>query len=294
MNVELRQLKYFIAVAEECHFTRAAKRLHVAQSGLSASIRSLERELGASLFLRNTRQVQLTAAGQALLSDARRALAASDAAKDAVAAVQGLLQGSLSIGTLQCLHVVHLPTVLAEFLSAYPGLEIRLRHGGSGELTEQVAQGRLDLAFVSRPARCPDEVVVSPLASEPLVLACALDHPLAARPAVALAELRAERFVDFQRDWGTRDLVDELLEDRRVALEVTDVHSLLDLIACGLGVALVPQSFSVKTDRVQFVGLADPVRQWETVTVSSDPTSAAAAALLTEVRRASGLRLTSS
>lgn len=287
--MELRQLRYFVTVAEECHFTRAAKRLHVAQSGLSSSIRSLERELGASLFVRSTRQVQLTAAGRALLVEARRAIAASDAGRDAVAAVQGLLRGSLAIGSLQCLHVVHLPTVLAGFLSAHPGIEISLLQGGSAELTTHVAHGRLDLAFVSRPARCPEDVVVTPLAREPLVLACALDHPLAGAARVSPADLRDERFVDFQRDWGTRDLVDSLLADRRVGLEVTDVHSLLDLVACGLGVALVPQSFSVKTDRVRFVGLTAPAPSWETVTVCSDPTSAAASALLAAVRRAARL-----
>ncbi|MEU8383139.1 LysR family transcriptional regulator [Streptosporangium sp. NPDC048865] len=288
--MELRQLEYFVAVAEECHFTRAANRLRVAQSGLSASIRSLERELGASLFLRSTRQVELTPAGRALLVEARRALSATDAARDAVAAVQGLLRGSLAIGSLQCLHAVHLPAVLARFLAAYPGLEIRLRQGGSGELVEQVRAGRLDLAFVSRPARCPDDVVVGPLADEPLVLACAPGHPFAAREGVELPELRAERFVDFQPDWGTRDLADAAFAaagvERHVSLEVNDVHSLLDLVTFGLGVALVPRSFAVKTDRVRFVGLAGAVPAWETVTVTGDPTSAAAAALLREVHAA--------
>ncbi|WP_405140009.1 LysR family transcriptional regulator [Sphaerisporangium sp. NBC_01403] len=288
--MELRQLEYFIAVAEECHFTRAAKRLRVAQSGLSASIRSLERELGAPLFLRSTRQVELTPAGRALLVEARRALSATDAAKDAVAAVQGLLRGSLAIGSLQCLHVVHLPAVLARFIAAHPGLEISLRQGGSGELIEQVRAGRLDLAFVSRPARYPDDVLVEPLAGEPLVLACAPEHPFAAREKVEPAELRAERFVDFPPDWGTRDLVDSVLTaegvERRVSLEVTDVHSLLDVVTFGLGVALVPQSFSVKTDRVRFVELAGAVPAWETVTVTGDPMSAAAAALLHEVHEA--------
>lgn len=288
--MELRQLEYFVAVAEECHFTRAAKRMHVAQSGLSASIRALERELGASLFLRSTRQVELTAAGRALLVEARRALSATDAAKDAVAAVQGLLRGSLAIGSLQCLHAVHLPSVLARFRASYPGLEIGLRQGGSGELIDHVRAGRLDLAFVSRPARCPDDVVVEPLAGEPIVLACAPEHPYADRAQVALAELRDEEFVDFHPDWGTRDLVDSLLAaadvERHVSLEVTDTHSLLDLVTCGLGVALVPQSFAVKTDRVHFVGLAGDLPAWETVTVMGSPTSAAAAALLREVHAA--------
>ena len=287
--MELRQLEYFVAVAEERHFTRAAKRLQVAQSGLSASIRTLERELGAVVFLRSTRSVELTPAGQALLVEARRALSAAHAAKDAVAAVQGMLRGSLSIGTLQCLHVVHLPAVLARFAEAYPGLEIRLRQGGSNELIEQVRTGRLDLAFVSRPAHCPDGLLVEPLSDEPLVLACGPKHPLAARAQVDLAELGAERFVDFHLDWGTRDLADQLLSaagvERRVALEVNDVHSLLDLVAFGLGVALVPQSFAAKTDQVRFIGLAGALPPWRTAAVSGDPTGPAAAALLREVYR---------
>jgi DNA-binding transcriptional LysR family regulator len=287
--VELRQLAYFVAVAEECHFTRAAKRLHVAQSGLSASVRSLERELGADLFVRNTRQVRLTPAGTALLAEARRTLAASSACVDAVAAVQGLLRGNLTIGTLQCLHVVHLPTLLSSFVSTYPGLDIEFRTGGSGELTGMVARGTMDVAFVARPAVPPDDVVVTPLASEPMVLACAPTHPLASSTRVALASLEGERFVDFAPDWGPRDLVDSMVGDRHVALEVTDVHSLLDMVACGLGVALVPQSFSVKTDKVQFIGLADRVPTWETVTVTSAPPSAGATALVADVRRAAGL-----
>ncbi|GGL14465.1 transcriptional regulator [Sphaerisporangium melleum] len=288
--MELRQLEYFVAVAEDCHFTKAAKRLRVAQSGLSASIRSLERELGAPLFLRSTRQVELTPAGRALLVEARRALSATDAAKDAVAAVQGLLRGSLDIGALQCLPGVHLPAVLARFADAHPGLEVSLRHGGSGELVEQVRMGRLDVAFVSRPVRLPDDVTVTPLADEPLVVACPLGHPLATRAQIDPGELRDERFVDFPADWISRDLADSVLAaagvERRVPLEVTDVHSLLDLVTFGLGVALVPRSFSGKTDRVRFLPLAGAAPSWQIVTVTGDPTSAAATALLHEIKAA--------
>jgi DNA-binding transcriptional LysR family regulator len=153
-----------------------------------------------------------------------------------------------------------------------------------------VRAGRLDLAFVSRPARSPDDVVVRPLASEPLVLACAPEHPFATREQVEVGELAAEQFVDFQPDWATRDLVDSVLTaagiERRVALEVTDVHSLLDLVIFGLGVALVPHSFVVKTDRACFVGLAGDIPAWETATITPDPTSAAAAPLLLDVHEA--------
>jgi DNA-binding transcriptional LysR family regulator len=294
INVEVRQLEYFVAVAEECHFTRAAKRMHVAQSGLSASIRSLEVELGAPLFVRSTRQVELTQAGRALLVEARRALGSIDAARDAVAAVQGLLRGTLSVGSLQCLHVIHLPAVLAAFNAAHPGVEIRLRQAGSADLVEEVRSGRIDVAFVTRPARPADDVRVSILAAEPLVLACPPDHPMAQRMSVHPSELRGQSFVDFNAGWGTRDVVDQTLAnagvDRHVAVEVNDVHSLLDFVGFGLGVALVPQSFSLKTDLVRFIGLdGGPVA--ETVVVTGTTVSAAAGALLDLVSAAKSGRL---
>jgi DNA-binding transcriptional LysR family regulator len=288
--VELRQLEYFVAVAEECHFTHAAQRMQVAQSGLSASIRSLERELGAELFLRSTRQVELTEAGRALLVEARRTLAGAAAARDAVAAVQGLLRGSLAIGTLQCICAVDLPPVLARFRRRYPGVEISLRHGSGDDLVEQVRSGRLDVAFTSRPTRCPAGVTARPLAALPLALACGPDHPLAGRPAVGLGELAEAPFVDYAPGWGTRDTVDRILAgagvERTVALEVNDVHSLLDLVACGLGVALVPDEFRHKRTAARFVPLSGAVPRWETAVATPPTCSAAVQALLLMVDEA--------
>ncbi len=197
---------------------------------------------------------------------------------------RGLVRGSLAVGSLLCLPSVHLPAVLARVAAAYPGLDISLRQGGSHELTDQVRTGRLHIAFVSRPARSPEALIVQPLTSEPLVVACYSDHPFAARTHVEAAELRDERFVDFQQDWGyprpgRRVLADAGI-DRRVALEVTDVHSLLDLVTFGLGIAIVPQSFAAKTDRARFIPLAGTLLAWETVTITNDPTGPAATALL--------------
>jgi DNA-binding transcriptional LysR family regulator len=286
--VELRQLEYFVAVAEECHFTRAARRMHVAQSGLSASIRALEVELGAPLFVRSTRQVELTQAGRALLVEARRVLGTIDAARDAVAAVQGLLRGTLAVGSIQCLHAVHLPAVLARFHELHPGVELRLRQAGSGELVDLVRAGRLDLAFVTS-GRAADDLRTSTLSTEPLVLACAPELPFAERESVRLAELAGQPFVDFNPDWGTRDDVDRALAtagvDRRVAVEVNDVHSLLDFVGFGLGVALVPASFAAKQTRARFVALVDaPVA--ETAVVTTPTVSAAASVLLDMVGEA--------
>ena len=286
--MELRQLEYFVAVAEECHFTRAARRMHVAQSGLSASIRALEVELGAPLFVRSTRQVELTQAGRALLVEARRVLGTIDAARDAVAAVQGLLRGTLAVGSIQCLHAVHLPAVLARFHELHPGVELRLRQAGSGELVDLVRAGRLDLAFVTS-GRTGDELKVSTLSSEPLVLACAPELPFAERESVRLAELAGQPFVDFNPDWGTRDDVDRALAtagvDRKVAVEVNDVHSLLDFVGFGLGVALVPASFAAKQTRARFVELVDAPTA-ETAVVTTPTVSAAASVLLDMVLEA--------
>lgn len=242
--MELRHLEYFVAVAEERHFTRAAERMRVAQSGLSASIRSLERELDAELFVRHTRRVELTDAGQALLTEAHRTLASAAAARNAVAAVRGLLRGSLSVGSEHCLGVIDLPPLVAAFRRAHPGVEVRLRYAGSGHLVEQVRLGRLHAGFVALPGPAPEGVRLLPLATEEMMLLCHPAHELAGRDGVPVADLVGEEFVDFSADWGARRVNDLTFAragaERRVVVEVNDVHTLLDFVHQGLGVALVP------------------------------------------------------
>ena len=285
--MELRQLEHFVAAAEERHFTRAAQRLHIVQSGLSASIRALERELGAPLFVRSTRRVELTQAGLALLPEARRTLAAATAAADAVAAVQGLVRGSLAVGTMQILPPgVDLLAVLGRFHAQHPGVELRLRQAGTGTLLGEVAAGALDLALVAPVGRPPAGLVVRRLAGDPLLVACAPEHPLAGRGQVELAELAAEPFVDFQPDWGLRMLVDQQLAaaglDRHTALEVNDVPTLLELVAHGLGVALVPEVVTRHPAQVRYLRLRPPAPTFEVAvaTLGDPPASPAARALL--------------
>lgn len=285
--MELRQLEHFVAAAEERHFTRAAQRLHIVQSGLSASIRALERELGAALFVRSTRRVELTQAGLALLPEARRALAAASAAADAVAAVQGLRRGSLAVGTMQILPpAVDLLAVLGRFHAEHPGVELRLRQAGTGTLLAEVAAGALDLALVAPVGRPPKGLVVRRLASNPLLVACAPSHPLAGRDQVGLAELAGEPFVDFQPDWGLRMLVDQQLAaaglDRHTTLEVNDLPTLLELVAHGFGVALVPEVVTGHPADVRYLPLRPPAPAFEVAvaTVGDPPASQAARALL--------------
>ena len=285
--MELRHLQHFVAVAEDQHFTRAAERLMVSQSGLSASIRALERELRAPLFVRTTRRVTLTEAGRALLTEAERILAQVRAAQDAVAAVQGVLRGTLSLGTEQCIAGVPVARLLAAFRRQHPDVEIRLRQAGSGALAEDVAAGRLDLAFAVTTRADTEQLRCLPLTSEPMTVLCHPSHRLATGGPVTPDELGGEPFVDFHHDWGPRRTTDAAFAaagvHRTVALEVNDVHSLLDLVEEGLGIAVVPRHFAHKRRALPALPLkADAETPYETVAMLPPPeaTSPAARALM--------------
>ncbi|GGX59569.1 LysR family transcriptional regulator [Streptomyces fructofermentans] len=285
--MELRHLQHFVAVAEDQHFTRAAERLMVSQSGLSSSIRSLERELRAPLFVRTTRRVTLTEAGRALLTEAERILAQVRAAQDAVAAVQGVLRGTLSVGTEQCIAGVPVARLLAAFRGRHPDVEIQLRQAGSGALAEDVAAGRLDLAFAVTTRADTEQLRCLPLTSEPMAVLCHPSHRLATGGPVTPDELGGEAFVDFHPDWGPRRTTDAAFAaagvHRTVALEVNDVHSLLDLVEEGLGIAVVPRHFAHKRPVLPVLPLkADTDTPYETVAMLPPPeaTSPAARALM--------------
>jgi DNA-binding transcriptional LysR family regulator len=246
--MELRHLEHFLAVAEERSFTRAAGRLHLVQSALSVSVKNLERELGAQLFDRTTHSVQLTDAGAALVVEARRTLAAAEAARDAVAAVRGGVRGTVRMGIMHSLALIDLAGLLTRYHRQYP--EVRLvpspAEGGSAELARAVSDGRLDLAFASPPAGSSKDLNVHSIAAEEMLLACPPDHPLARRRHIALSELDGERFVDYPPGWGTRLGVDRLFADaglnRLIEVEVGDVPTVAELVRAGFGFAFISPS----------------------------------------------------
>ncbi|MFG1429428.1 LysR family transcriptional regulator [Xanthobacter sp. V2C-8] len=274
--MELRQLQHFVAVAEEGHFTRVARRANIVQSALSSSVRALEEELGAQLFVRTTRQVRLTAAGRVLLDKARHVLAAAREAREAVAAVAGLERGALSIGTVQSLPAfLDLPALLARFHAAFPAIEVRLCQGGTGELLEKVRAGALDLAVLPL-CHAPADIATTLIACEALVLVCPKGHRLTRRARVGLCDLAEEPFVDFEPGWGTRGVVDRGFAQagagRRLAFEVSDLDTLLALVARGLGVALVPEAIArTRASALAVVELAEPELCWELVVAHASP-----------------------
>jgi DNA-binding transcriptional LysR family regulator len=245
--MELRHLEHFLAVAEEQSFTRAAARIHLVQSALSVSIRSLERELGARLFERTTHSVELTDAGTALVVEARLTLAAAEGARDAVAAVSGGTRGTVRVGIMRLASID-----LAELITRYHRLHPNVRlvpspaEGGSVELARDVVDGKLDLAFVALPTDYPKGLTVRKLVGEEMLLACPPDHPLARRRRIDLHQLDGEVFVDNPPGWGTRLSVDRLFAEaglqREVAVAVGDVPTVVELVRAGFGFAFVSPS----------------------------------------------------
>ena len=286
--MELRQLAYFVAVAEERQFTRAAARVHVVQSTLSASINTLERELGTALLIRSSRRVELTAAGGALLPAARRTLAAAEDARAAVDAVHGLLRGHLTIGVAQALGHVDLPALLVQFHQHYPGVDLSLHRSTIDGLVSDTASGELDLAFVNRPfdTRRVDEL---PLGVESLLLIVSPDDPVAGQRVVALTDLRHRDFVGMHKKFAIRTRIDASCAavgfNCTVCCESDALSDLVDLVASGMGIAFLPSVVAKKADRVVALN-TEPGIPWElcAVTATGRPPSPAAAAFLDMLR----------
>jgi DNA-binding transcriptional LysR family regulator len=285
--MELRHLEHFLAVAEEQSFTRAAARIHLVQSALSVSVQSLERELGVQLFERTTHSVQLTDAGTALVVEARRTLAAADAARDAVAAVRGGVRGAVRVGIMHSLALIDLAALLTRYHREHP--DVRLvpspARGGSAELVRGVSDGKLDLAFAGLPMGYPKGLAVRTLAAEEMLLACPPDHPLARRRRIALPELDGELFVDYPPGWGTRVSVDRLFAEaglhREIAVEVGDIPTVSELVRAGFGFAFVSPS-TLPDPRLLVLRPVRPHPEFTVslVTSTTRPASAAARALI--------------
>ncbi|MFE6103844.1 LysR family transcriptional regulator [Streptomyces laurentii] len=246
--MELRQLEYFVAVAEERNFTRAAERVHISQSGVSAQIRQLEHELGAALFDRSGRTVTLTVAGKAALDHARAALAAAEAVGQAVGEVTGLIRGRLTLGMVVGCTLTPLFDALAAFHQAHPGVEIALREDGSDRLVEGVRAGTLDLALIGTAGAPPEDLESLTIVSEHLVAAVPAGHPLAARSGVTLRDLTPYPLACMPSGTGLRTLFDQACAAQglrpAIALEAGAADALADLAARGLAVTVLSESMA--------------------------------------------------
>jgi DNA-binding transcriptional LysR family regulator len=246
--VRYRRLGYFVAVAEELSFTRAAQRLHMAQPPLSQQIALLEKELGTPLFDRSRRAIRLTAAGAALLPEARRLLTDLDETVRMVRGVGDGTVGRLTVGFVPSAINGVLPDLLREFGATHPAVELTLRELAPDALLRAVHERRLDVAVLYLPISEPD-LAQRRLASEDLLLAVPEAHPAATAPTVALTDVAGEPFVLPERHDvpGLHAAITALFDDAGITPRIAQrgvwlIQTVLGLVAAGIGLAVVPSS----------------------------------------------------
>jgi DNA-binding transcriptional LysR family regulator len=260
--MELRQLEYLVAVAEEANFTRAAERVHISQSGVSAQIRQLEADLGATLIDRSGRHATLTTAGSAALAHARAALLSVDAMRQSVDEINGLVRGRLTVGMVTACTVAPLFDVLATFHDAHPGIEITLIEDSSDRLVERTRSGDVHLALIGAADAPPPEFESLPLVSERLVAAVPFDHALATRRRISLVDISAHPIVSMPKGTGVRAVFDQACTRQGIhpdiALQASAPGAVADLAARGLGVAILTESMAAShADRLKALPIHD-------------------------------------
>jgi len=247
--MELRQLRYFVAVATELHFSRAAARLHVAQPALSQQIGKLERELGVRLLARSRRRVSLTEPGRVFLEQAKRTLAAAEGGVRAVRRAALGEIGTLRVGYVDLATWLVFPSMLRAYRARYPGVDVTLWERHRESQREALQGGELDVGFFTLLSRDRGLTGVQ-VALEPLVAAVPEGHALAGTSRIALQALADEAWVLFPADLRTRyvELVLETCNAEgflpRVVQEASQVHTLVGLVSAGIGVTLIPRGLA--------------------------------------------------
>lgn len=261
-QVELRHLRYFVAVAQELHFSRAAEKLQIAQPPLSQQIRQLEQILGARLFERNHHSVALTTTGQVFLEEARLILEQVEHALSRVQDAQQGLVGWLDIGYIKSTSTTTIiPDMLAIYRQRFPTVEIRLREVNIQDQLQAIQAQQIQMGFVTCPQEIPvelDSVVVERI---PLVAVFAQQHPLASQASVPIRSLSNESFIFCQRQ-ASHFFYDRIIQlcgfSPRITQEVPDIHMQLGLVAANLGISIVPaSSVAIRNLGIVYRPLAD-------------------------------------
>jgi DNA-binding transcriptional LysR family regulator len=248
--MELRQLEYFVAVAEEANFTRAAERVHISQSGVSAQVRQLEIDLGAALIDRSGRSATLTPAGAAALEHARSVLASADAVRHAVDDITGLIRGRLVVGMVYGCTIAGLFDALAAFHRAHAGVDVTLIEDSSDPLTDRVRHGAADIALIGTAGAPPSGLDAWPIASERLVVAVPIGHPLGRRKRTTLAEMTTYPVVCMPEGTAPRTMFDKACAARDIqpdiVLQASAPDAVADLASRGLGIAVLTESMAAR------------------------------------------------
>ncbi len=268
-TMDLRHLRYFAAVAEERHFTRAAWRLGIKQPPLSLQIRQLEQEIGTSLFHRLTRGVELTEAGALLLEEARRILEHVERTKANVQSRARGETGRIHLGFAGATYFQpRIPGLIQAYRELYPDVLLTPEQSNTPHLIEALRNGRLDVAFVRPPLSDGEGITMQPLVEEPMRVVLPSNHPLAASRSVPLIALARETFILFPRAIGP-GLYDSIIASCQLAgfspllgQAAPQIPSIVHLVAAGFGVSVVPQSIEqIRAERVVYVRIEESAPQ---------------------------------
>lgn len=246
--MDLRQLEYFVAVAEEANFTRAAERVRISQSGVSAQIRRLEREFGCELFDRSSRVARLTSAGRVALEPAKAALAAAAGVGHAIDEVGGLLRGELSLGMVIGCTITPLFAGLEKFHRQHPGVELSLHEDNSDRMVERVRAGTLDVALIGAAGSPPAGLHSLTIVSEGLSVVVPPGHEWAGRSSIAVSELDGQSVISMPQGTGVRAALDDACGAAGVSpaigLQATSADAISDLASRGLGAGVLSASMA--------------------------------------------------
>lgn len=261
-GIKYRQLQYFLAVAQSLHFSKAAEKLFVTQPTLSHQLAELEAQLGTPLFDRSGKGVRLTQAGETFRAYAQRSIDEIEAGCNALAELEGLQRGDLSIGVTQSFVHRLMPPIIAEFLTRYPAVHLDVQEMTAGQIERQLAEGVLDLGIAFAPSALED-TELEPILEERLLLVARRDHPLANQPSVRMAELAGVPLVLLRRDYSTRQLIEDYMAQAGVKPTVACETNTIDLMRGLAGVsnlaAIMPESSVEKSPQLCVLPLVDPV-----------------------------------
>lgn len=259
-DMELRHLRYFLAVAENCHFRNAAEELLVSQPTLSQQIKDLEAELGSALFERVGRRVRLTQAGETYREYARRALNVLEEGQAVLHEYDELLRGSLTVGVVQTVNAYLTPPVVAKFVADVPNVFLSVKEHSADEIEEGVLAGTLDLGISFEPS-VGREFDAQPLFNEEFVLVVDANHPLAARKRVRIEDLRDVPLALLNRAYCTRRMIEDVFRQAnvscRVAVELNSVSGLVGVTESG-GPATILPKLGVEKTKAKVIRLEQP------------------------------------
>lgn len=257
-RIELRQLRYFLAVAEELNFTRAAERMGIAQPPLSQQILNLEQQLKVKLLIRGNRQVSLTPEGEAFILHARRIINNTQMAAEQLVAIRDGEEGSLEIGAVFSSLYTIIPTLLETFVERYPKVKFHLQELTVGQQLSALREDRIDVGILRGPVAY-EEIETATIFEEPFVTVMSRKHSLAKENALDIQQIMREPLISLAATSSLnyrRQMFGALsnhMADLRIAHEVSDTHTLLGLVAAGMGISLVPASFSsIFTDQLVY------------------------------------------